>query len=121
MKTTIEFLDGLKAKYGLNSDYALWKKSGISQQSLSNYRLGKTHFDDSTAIRVAKLLEIDPAIVVSAVHAERAKSDPEKAVWREIFEKLGGVAASVVIGIAAFTLPVQNVDVGSGNSVYYVK
>jgi len=124
MKTTIEFLDELKSRNGGASDYAIAKILGITHQMVSKYRLGKDCLGDSTAIRVAELLEINPAIVVSAVHAERAKSDQEKAVWRDIFEKLGGVAASVVIGVAAFALPVQNVEAAgavSSNNGYYVK
>lgn len=110
MKTTIEFLDELKARKGGASDYAIAKILGVTQQTISRYRVGKDYLGDSTAIRVAELLEIRPAIIISAVHAERAKSDQEKAVWRDIFEKLGGLAASVVIGVAAFTLPVQPVE-----------
>lgn len=124
MKTTIEFLDELKARNGGASDYAIAKVLGITHQCISRYRVGKDYFGDLTAIRVAELLEINPAIVVSAVHAERSKSEQEKAVWREIFEKLGGVAASVVIGIAAATLPMQQAEASGLNpvhSVYYVK
>lgn len=105
MQTTIEFLDELKARNGGASDYAIAKILGITHQMVSKYRLGKDCLGDSTAIRVAELLEIEPAIVIASVHAERSKSEKEKAVWREILEKLGGVAASVVIGVAAYTLP----------------
>lgn len=113
MKTTIEFLDELKARKGGISDYAVAKILGVTQQTISKYRVGKDYLGDSTAIRVAQLLEIDPAIIIASVHAERSKSEQEKAVWREIFEKLGGVAASVVIGIAAYSLPVQPVQAAS--------
>lgn len=105
MKTTIAFIDELKARKGGISDYAVAKILGVTQQTISKYRVGKDYLGDSTAIRVAELLEIEPAIIIASVHAERAKSESEKAVWREILEKLGGVAASVVIGIAAYTLP----------------
>lgn len=113
MKTTIEFLDALKARLGGVSDYAIAKKLGFTCGAVSIWRNGKGFFDDSTSIHVAKLLEINPAIIISAVHAERAKSDQEKAVWRDIFEKLGGLAASVVIGVAAYSLPVQPVQAAS--------
>lgn len=113
MKTTIEFLDELKARNGGISDYAVAKILGVTHQTISKYRVGKDYLGDSTAIRVAQLLEIDPAIIVAAMHAERAKSEDEKTVWREIFEKLGGVAASVVIGIAAYPLPVQPAQAAS--------
>lgn len=124
MQTTIEFLDALKAKHGGISDYAIAPMLGITRGAVSKYRVGKDYLGDSTAIRVAELLEIDPAIVIASVHAERSKSEKEKAVWREILEKLGGVAASVVIGIASYTLPVHQAEasvLNSGANVYYVK
>ena len=124
MKTTIEFLDELKARNGGASDYSIAKILGITHQMVSKYRLGKDCLGDSTAIRVAELLEIEPAIIIASVHAERAKSDQEKAVWREILEKLGGVAAGVLLTIGAATLPAQQADasaLNSAHSVYYVK
>lgn len=100
MKTTIEFLDELEARLGGITDYAVAPFLGITRSAVSRYRKGKDFLGDSTAIRVAELLEIDPAVVLASVHFERAKKDAEKAVWKEIFEKLGGIAAAVVIGIA---------------------
>lgn len=105
MKTTIEFLDALKSRNGGASDYAIAKILGLTRGGVSSYRTGRSFFDDSTAIKVAKLLEISPAFVIAAVHSERAKSEEEKTVWRDIFEKFGGIAASVVIGVSAYTLP----------------
>lgn len=124
MKTTIDFLDALKARQGGVSDYAIAKKLGLTCGAVSIWRNGKGYFDDSTSIRVAELLEIEPAIVIASVHAERAKSESEKAVWREILEKLGGVAAGVLLTIGAATLPVQQAEasvLNSVHSVYYVK
>lgn len=100
MKTTIDFLDEIKTKHSLHSDWGIYKISGIKPQSICNYRAGRSYFDDSTAIKVANLLEIDPSIVVSAAHAERAKTEPEKAVWKGIYERLGGLAAAILLGIA---------------------
>jgi len=81
MNTTIQFLDALKARHCGASDYAISKILGVTQQTVSRYRVGKDFLGDSTAIRVAKLLEIDPAYVVACAHAERAKAEDEKAVW----------------------------------------
>ena len=123
MKTTIEFLDALKAKTGAASDYAIAPILGVTKGAVSLWRNHKGFFDDSTAIRVSKLLEIDPAYVVACVHSERAKGDDQKAVWREIMEKFGGVAASVVIGFTACALPSPEAFAAAENaqSIYYVK
>lgn len=80
--TTIGFLDALKARNGGASDYAIAKILGVTQQTVSRWRVGKDFLGDSTAIKVGKLLEIDPRYVVACAHAERAKTDDEKTVWQ---------------------------------------
>lgn len=123
MNTTIEFIDAVKAKHGLVSDYALAKFLGESHQRLSSYRVKRTYLDDLMAVKVAEALEIDPLYVIASVHAERAKKETEKKVWTDILEKLGGIAASVVIGFAACALPSPDAFAGASevHSIYYVK
>lgn len=123
MNTTIEFLDAVKAKHCLTSDYALSKFLCESNQRISNYRVKRSFLDDSMAVKVAEALEIDPLYVIASVHAERAKKETEKKVWTDILEKLGGIAASVVIGFAACALPSPDAFAGASgvHSVYYVK
>ena len=128
MRTTIEFLDALKAKTGAASDYALAPKLGCTRAAISNYRNGRSYFDDETCLRAASILEIEPFIVLAAVHAERAKTEPEKAAWKSMFERLGGMAAAVVLGISmqsptpSQAAPVLDSSASNfPNSVYYVK
>lgn len=99
MKTTIDFLNAVKAANGFTSDYQLAKFLGVTQQTVSVYMLKKSYLGDETAIKVAEALKIDPAQVIASVHYERAKKAEEKAVWKGILERLGGIAAGVVIGI----------------------
>lgn len=105
MTTTIAFLDAVKARLNMPSDYALAKKLGCTHQTVSKYRVGKDFLGDTTAIRVAELLEMDPGIVIAAAHAERAKKPEERRVWEAIIQKLGGAAALVLIGIGAISAP----------------
>lgn len=104
MKTTIEFLDELKARNNGASDYAIAKLLGVTRACTSSYRTGRSYFDDKTAIRVAELLEIDPAQIIACVHYERAKKAEEKAIWKGILERLGGIAAALFIGVALFQI-----------------
>lgn len=99
MKTTPEFLDALKAKLGVGSDYALAKILEVTRAQLSRYRNGHDHFSDQMALKVASLLDVEAGLIVAACHAERAKTDAEKTLWRGMFERLGGVAAMVACGI----------------------
>lgn len=103
MKTTCDFLDAVKARHSLPSDYALAAKLGVTRAAISKFRIRKDPMGDSTAIQVAKLLELDPAVIIAAVHCERAKKPDEKAVWAAMLEKLGGLAALVLLGIGGLT------------------
>ncbi len=120
MNTTIEFLDAVKSKTGTASDYAVANVLGVTRAAVSKWRNGHDFLGVDSAIKVAKILEIDSGIVIAAVHAERAKSDQEKAVWTSIFEKLGGLAAGVIVGLALSAPTPSQADDGV-KSVYYVK
>lgn len=89
MSVTIEFLEAIKAKKSITSDYKLAQMLGATKQTISGYRNGKSNLDDSMALRVANLLEIDPAQVIASAHFERAKRPEEKAVWHSILQRLG--------------------------------
>lgn len=105
MKTTNNYLDLLKAKRNLRSDYAISQLFGCDQSKITNYRKMRSHFGDSEAILMAQLLEIDPAIVLANIRAERAKDEVQKRVWLDIIKRLGGVAALLILGVVA--LPSQ--------------
>lgn len=129
MNTTNEFLDAVKAKTGAGSDYKLANILEVTRGGISSYRTGRTCLDDETCLKVASILEIDPAMVFAAIYAERSKNADAKAVWKSLFEKLGGVAASLLIATTLGGMTPTNanagaassVDVTSHNNVYYVK
>lgn len=123
MNTTLDFLDAVKAKHGIPSDYALAPVLGVTRSAVSKYRNKLDYLSDEKALLVANLLEINSGIVLAAVHAERSKSDQEKAAWTSIWEKLGGVAAGLVVALALGSIPTpaQASPGGVANSVYYVK
>lgn len=103
MRTTVDFLDAVKARHALPSDYSLAPVLGITRAEVSRLRNRKSALGDSTALQVAKLLDIDPAQVIASAHAERAKHPEEKAVWQSITERLAGLAVCVLIGVALFS------------------
>lgn len=123
MKTSIEFLDAVKAKTGAVSDYQLAKILNVTRAGISSYRMKRSYFDDEMCLKVASILEIEPFLVLASIHAERAKTAPEKAAWLSAFEKFGGMAASFVFASAllAQPAPAEAAQVVGVNSVYYVK
>lgn len=124
MNTTCDFLDAVKTKRGIDSDYALAKILKVTGSCISNYRSKRSYLDDKMALKVAEALEIDAGYVIACSHVERAKNEEIRQTWRGIVEKLGSVAATVILGIAAYTLPVAPAHAGTSllpEDVYYVK
>jgi len=124
MNTTIGFLNAVIAKTGAPSDYAVAKTLGMTTQAISVWRVGKGTMSNEVGLRVAQIPEIDEMVVLAALQAERAKSDKEKRAWTALFEKLGGIAASVLIATTIFSAPAPvkaSEQVTSHNNVYYVK
>lgn len=114
MNTTPEFMDAVKAKLSLPSDYTLAPVLGITRSSISKLRNGKDAFGDATAMRVAELLGIDAGFVIACAHRERAKTEAEKAVWTSMLEKLGGLAAALLLAPALMMAPEAKASVSAG-------
>lgn len=124
MNTTLDFLQAVKVKTGINSDYGIAPILGVTRAAVSNYRRKHGYFDDLVCVRVAEILEIDPIIVISAINAERSKDEKTRLIWANLYEKFGGVAAAVLIGVGLIGAP--NLSKAELNDhfvkrVYYVK
>ena len=89
--TTTEYLDALRARLALSSDYQLAASLHVTRAAVSRYRTGAAYFDEDIALRVARLLAIDPARVLADVAAERARTPEARTVWRRIANSLAVV------------------------------
>lgn len=87
MKTTAEYLDAVKTKLQLPSDYALAKVLGITHVSVSALRHGKSSMGIETATKVGEFLQIDEHIVYSHGQLERAKTQDARSFWLTLSEK----------------------------------
>ncbi len=91
---TVEFLDAVKVAYGLTSDYQLAKKLAVTHSSISHYRSGRNFMDDSLAVKVAYLLDVDPLSVLAFAHIEREERRGEETLvsfWKDIAKRTGEV------------------------------
>lgn len=84
---TIEYLDAVKAKRGISSDYALAKALGVGQSAIIGYRASRTTINDDTALAIAQILELNPLVVIATANAERAKTPEQRARWSSVMEK----------------------------------
>lgn len=120
MQRTADFLDAIRVRYGLTSDYQLAKRLGVTHGAISHYRAGRSQLDDAMAIRVAGLLDLDPGYVVSCAHAERAKDDETRAMWTQL-AKRAAVGVLAAFGLTTAPAPPASAAGVAADSVYYVK
>lgn len=103
-KTTVEYLDEVKAKLGISSDYELAKRLQLSKQRISTYRSGGT-FHNAMAARVAEILDLSLAKVIADMELERARihdarSDGFASANQEFWERIARKVAGVVLPVA---------------------
>ena len=96
MKTTAQWLDAVKARLELPSDYAAAKVLGVTRASVSSWRNGRTTFDDDTAFLVAEILDVNPLEVMVSSRAERSKNDDQRHAWEGRWEKFSRNFRSLV-------------------------
>lgn len=95
---TLDYLAACKKCLGIESDYALAKALGVTQQAVSSYRSGNSKINDDVALTVAEILGINPLAVIAAANAERAKTDAQKAKWTGLMEKFSGSFRDLLSG-----------------------
>ena len=71
-----DWIDRVKTARHWDSDYRVAKELGVNRATISNYRIRESTLDETTSIRVAKLIGLNPAGVILDQVAERSK-DPE--------------------------------------------
>jgi hypothetical protein len=120
-RTTIEFLDTLKACHHIESDYALAKLLGTSRSVISKYRSEKDTFGEEMAIKIAELLELPPGYVVACAHAERTKRPEIKRLWREMAKTLAPMFAAGIIGSGALLTPPPSAASELAGNIHYTK
>lgn len=92
MKTVDDYLDMLKRKYDLKSDYALAKFLGISKQRITTYRQGRSSFNTEFSIIVAKFLALEPMEIIAAMNAVREKDNLAQNFWKDTYYKISMVS-----------------------------
>ena len=106
------WIDRVKVAKGWESDYRTAKELRITRASLTEMRSGRTKaLGEGTALRVAALLNTDPAIVLADQAMERAQDANARSAWEAVLKRLGGVAASILFAVGAGGTP--NADAAS--------
>lgn len=128
MKSVSEYLDAVKKRLDLPSDYAAAKALGVTPSAISKYRLGRASFDDLTCLRVAEILGVDEIEVIAAANAARANDPRIRRVWENVWGKATGATVTAalavsILGLAAAPSTARSATRSSDNviSLSYVK
>lgn len=83
-----KWIDRVKVKKNLPSDYAAAKLLGMTQSAISVLRVRESTLSDEASLNVAMSLEIDPVIVLIDQALERAKTDETRNAWAKAINTL---------------------------------
>jgi len=97
MKTT-EYLDAVREKLALPSDYAAAKILGVTRESVSGYRSGRSALGIETSMKVGEILGIDGHKVYADGQIERAKNAAQLTFWKDISEKFSASFNALLLG-----------------------
>ena len=95
-RNTAQFLDAVKARHRLRSDYQLAKLLNWSTSRISQYRTTTRELDDDGCVQVADKLGVSPLYVLASIAAERASSATVKRHWRAAAKKFNGQRPALV-------------------------
>lgn len=101
MKTT-EYLNRVKKKLDISSDYALAKAMEVHKARIHDYYAGKAVPDPYACTKIAVLLGVDPAIVMAEIYEETEKNEQRRAFWRDFV--LHANKAAAVMLVSSFML-----------------
>ena len=79
-----EFLDAIKEKYGIKTDYRLSRILKISPSRISMYRSSQREFDEDTCKLVAIELDETVKFLLAEIQAVRAMRTKDEAAWRRL-------------------------------------
>lgn len=129
MTAVNELLDNVKIRLNLASDMALAERLTVTRSLVSRWRKGDTPLADERIAQICALAKLDGPTWIAMIHAERATSATERALWRLMLDRMS--AAAAVVALVALSLPnlgnaktAPNQAVSGGlltHSVYYVQ
>lgn len=127
MQAVNNLLDTVRETCGVPSDNALSKKIGVTRALVSGWRVGRYPVPDERIAQLCAMAKLDGPEWLARLHAERAESKIERAMWSSLLDRLSAAAAVVALtvmaipGVHAKPLDIQPVTrEDSAYSVYYV-
>lgn len=99
MNKSAELMDALKAKIGIESDYALAKKLGVNQARISAYRHGKEKPDFYICVKAGIFLNLDPVKIAAEIELEKEKNEERRGFWRDFLSQSTPVTLIMLVSL----------------------
>lgn len=118
-----EYIQEIKRRNGLETDYAVAIKLGWKPNKIYQYRDGQG-MDNAAALQVAEVLDVPVIAVIADMEAQRAKDEVTKNKWIQLAKSTGVagmVALSLNVAPMMLNQGISTVSAGelSGNNIHY--
>lgn len=124
MDATGRYLDAIKSRLNIPSDYALAAHWNVTRQSISDYRRGVKTLGDDRCIEVARILDLPPEQVLFEIQADRARKQGHDSI-AEILEKVlkrlahaPAILAGLCLSLCFLTMPKDSDAMTRENATY---
>lgn len=88
MRYLQSYIDELKEKLHLESDYAVAKLLGIERQTMTKIKQGEV-LGAEKCTRIANALKRDPMEIIATAMAQKEKNKELKAIWIKLAKEKG--------------------------------
>lgn len=95
MNAVNELLDKVKNHLNLGSDLALADRLAVTRSLVSRWRKGETPLADERIAQICALAKVDGPEWMARIHAEKAQSPTERALWSKMLVRLAAGAIFV--------------------------
>jgi transcriptional regulator with XRE-family HTH domain len=92
MNAINELLDNAKDRLNLGSDLALAERLAVTRSLVSRWRKGDTPLADDRIAQLCALAKADGPEWMARIHAEKAQSPAERALWSKMLTRLAAAA-----------------------------
>lgn len=88
--TTIEWIEQVRIKINAKSDIDIARALKIKKQTISQQLLKQHTQMPLQALRIARILEISPILVIACACWELARNEEDKFEWQVVFSRNSG-------------------------------
>jgi len=124
MNPTAELLDKAREAGNISSDNALSQRMGVTRAVVSAWRGELKPIPDERIAQLCAMAKLDGPEWLARIHAERAQSPAERALWSKMLVRLAAAAifvAPFAAGANEKAPEIKGFSSDSAGYVYYVK